>query len=200
MSLFVPPQGVVTVTVPAGQSIAVWTQGQCTVSRVSNFPNFPARSSVVGTVTGGQTVFGAFTTATQIIIDASGGRLVYYEVGVAPTVLQDRLLAPVQVTPGVLNATGTLTAALLFTGIVTSTSAAAVTATLETGANLDLATSWMTDDSLDWAVINTGPNAFTVTASAGHTIVGTAAVATVTSGQFRTRRTAASTFVTYRVG
>jgi hypothetical protein len=200
MSLFVSPQGVVTVTVPAGQSIAVFTQGQCTVSRVSNFPNYPSRSAVVGTVTGGQTVFGSFTTATQIIIDASGGRVVFYEVGTSPSVQQERLLAPTQVTPGVLNATGTLTAAMLLTGIVTSTSAAAVTATLDTGTIMDAASSWLVDESTDWSVINTGPNAFTVTASAGHTIVGTAAVATVTSGQFRTRKTAANTFVTYRVG
>ena len=200
MSLFVSPQGVATVTVPAGQSIAVWTQGQCTVSRVSNFPNYPSVSAVIGTVTAGQTVFGSFTTATQIIIDASGGRVVFYEVGTSPSVQQDRLLAPTQVTPSVLNATGTLTAAMVLSGIVTSTSAAAVTATLDTGTVMDAASSWVVDDSTDWAVINTGPSAFTVTASAGHTIVGTAAVATVTSGQFRTRKTAANTFVTYRLG
>jgi hypothetical protein len=39
-----------------------------------------------------------------------------------------------------------------------------------------------------------------VTASAGHTVVGVGAVATVTSGVFRTRKTAADTFVSYRVG
>jgi len=50
-------------------------------------------------------------------------------------------------------------------------------------------------------VINTGgSNAFTVTAATGHTIVGAAAVAASSSGLFRTRKTAANTFVTYRIG
>jgi hypothetical protein len=48
-------------------------------------------------------------------------------------------------------------------------------------------------------VINTGGNTFTVTAATGHTIVGVAAVVTVTSGNFRTRKTAADTFITYRM-
>lgn len=55
-------------------------------------------------------------------------------------------------------------------------------------------------DSIDWAVINTGPNTFTVTADTDHTLVGAGAVATATSGLFRTRKTAANTFVTYRIG
>jgi hypothetical protein len=85
---------------------------------------------------------------------------------------------------------------------VTSTTAAAVTATLDTGAIWDLASQWAVNDSFDWAVINTGgSNTFTVTAAAsGHTLVGSGAVANTTSGQFRTRKTAADTFVTYRLG
>jgi hypothetical protein len=57
-------------------------------------------------------------------------------------------------------------------------------------------------ESFDWSAINTGgANAFTVTAAAsGHTVVGAGAVAASTSGVFRTRKTAASTFVTYRIG
>jgi hypothetical protein len=102
--------------------------------------------------------------------------------------------------PGVLNVTGTLTAAMIAAGIVTSTTAAAVVATLDTGAILDAALEMEIGESFDWSVIATGANAFTVTASAGHTVVGVGAVATVTSGVFRTRKTAADTFVTYRVG
>jgi hypothetical protein len=135
------------------------------------------------------------------VLEATGGVQVLYEVGVSPQVQQQRMLAPVQVAPGVLNATGTLTAALCLNGIVTSTTAAAVVATLDTGATVDLASAWAVNDSFDWAVVNTGGNAFTVTAAAtGHTVVGAGAVATLTSGQFRTRKTAADTFVTYRLG
>lgn len=194
--------GVVTVTVPAGGSIAVFSQGQATVSRNATSPNFPARVVQIGTIAPNtQQVFGPFTNATEIVLDSVGGFNVLYEVGTNPVVQQFRLLAPVQVDPGVLNATGTLTAQLCLTGIVTSTTAAAVTATLDTGAALDVKSFWNANDSFDWTVINTGANAFTVTAAAsGHTVVGAGAVAAGTSGQFRTRKTAAATFVTYRLG
>lgn len=201
MSSLLAPQGTVTVSVPANESIAVFTQGTCTVSRLIGFPNYPTSASVLGTVSNGQTVFGPYTGGADIVLDASGGVQVLYEVGVSPVVQQQRLLAPVQVTPGVLNATGTLTATLCLTGLVTSTTAAGVTATLDTGATVELASNWAINDSFDWAVINTGANTFTVTAAAsGHTVVGAGAVTTGTSGQFRTRKTATDTFVTYRLG
>jgi hypothetical protein len=112
------------------------------------------------------------------------------------------VLAVLQGAPGALNATGTLTAALIGTGIVTSTSAAGVTATLNTGELMDdaFAKEIEIGEAFDWSVINTGPNTFTVTAAAsGHTVVGAGAVATTTSGLFRTRRTAVDTWVTYRL-
>jgi hypothetical protein len=109
-------------------------------------------------------------------------------------------LQAVQSAPGTLNATGTLTAALILGGIVTSTTASAVTATLDTGAVMDAVTDMAADDGFLWAAINTGgSNAFTVTASSGHTIVGAGAVTASTSGRFLTRKTAADTFVTYRL-
>lgn len=194
--------GIVTVTVPASGSIAVFSQGQASVSRNAASPNFPTRVVQIGTVAPNtQQVFGPFTNATEIVLESTGGFNVLYEVGTNPVVQQFRLLAPVQVDPGVLNATGTLTAQLCLTGIVTSTTAAAVTATLDTGAAMDPKSLWNINDSFDWAVINTGAtNAFAVTAAAGHTIVGSGTVALSTSAQFRTRKTAAATFVTYRLG
>ena len=108
-----------------------------------------------------------------------------------------------QPTPATQNATGTLTAAQLKTGIITSTTAAAVAATVPTGTLLDA--SFSGDDALlvgegfDWAVIVTGANALTVTAGTGHTLVGNAVVPTATSGRFRSVKTAANTFVTYRL-
>lgn len=111
----------------------------------------------------------------------------------------------VQPAPGALNSTGTLTVALTRGGIVTSSTAAGVTATLDTGAVVDAALTGdnavAVDDAWEWSVVNTGPNTFTVTAAAsGHTVVGSGAVATATSGLFLTRKTAADTFVTYRIG
>jgi hypothetical protein len=203
MSNTLVAQGTVTVSVPAGGSIAIFSLGSVTVSRNLATANFPTRVVPVGTVAPNiQSVFGPFTPATEIVIDASGGFQVLYEVGTNPVVQQFRLLSPVQVAPATLDATGTLTGQLCLTGIVTSTTAAAVTATLDTGAALDPKSLWNVNDSFDWAVINTGgTNAFTVTAAAsGHTLVGSGTVALSTSAQFRTRKTAAATFVTYRLG
>lgn len=102
--------------------------------------------------------------------------------------------------PGVLNTTGTLTAALTRSGIVTS-AANAVTATLDTGAAMTAALPNVAiGDAFEWSAIKVGANTFTVAAAAsGHTLVGNGAVATVTSGRFLTRKTAAATWVTYRI-
>lgn len=43
-------------------------------------------------------------------------------------------------------------------------------------------------------------NVTVVVPAAGHTLVGNAVVALSSSGHFRTRKTAAATYVTYRVG
>lgn len=104
--------------------------------------------------------------------------------------------------PGTLNATGTLTAALVRNGIVTSTTASAVTATVNTGTAMDTALADIVEigEGVEWSAINTGgTNAFTVTAATGHTLVGAGAVAALSSGRFFSRRTAANTWVTYRL-
>jgi len=106
-----------------------------------------------------------------------------------------------QGTAGELNATGTLTAALVSTGIVTSTTGAAVVATVDTGTAMDTALSGTVaiGDGFEWSAINTGASAFTVTAAASHTLVGSGVVATVTSGRFFSKRTAANTWATTRL-
>lgn len=107
-----------------------------------------------------------------------------------------------QVTPGTLNATGTLTAALMLTGIVTSTTGAAVAATLDTAANLDTAFGGNApaNTSFDFSVVNTGgANAFTVGTAAGWTLVGAMAVALSTSARFRARKTGAGAWTLYRI-
>lgn len=108
-----------------------------------------------------------------------------------------------QPTPTAINATATLTIAQLLTLIITSTTAAAVTGTLPTGTLTDAAiigNASPANTYFDWSVINTGlSNSFTVAAGTGHTLVGSSVVAASTSGRFRSRKTAANTFVTYRL-
>jgi hypothetical protein len=188
-----------SITIPATESIAVRSLGgPVQVYRLTGYPNVPDTKSLLGTVAdGAETVFGAYSSGATIQLEASEGGA-KYAVGVGPKVGAPSFVKE-QATPGALNATGTLTAALISGGIVTSTSGAGVTATLDTGAIIDAALDLAIGEAFDWTVINTGGNTFTVTASTGHTIVGVAAVLTVTSVQFRTRKTAADTFVTYRI-
>jgi hypothetical protein len=191
-------QGTATVTVPAGEKIAVQAYSPALVFQEVGFPNFPDSQDLLTTVENTTYVSPAFTNATSVTIQA-GASGAAYAVGVSPVISDSGKFQP-QGAPGVLNATGTLTAAMILSGIVTSTSVGAVVATLDVGAVVDAASEFAIGDSFDWSVINTGPSAFTVTSpDASHTIVGTAAVATVTSAIWRTRKTAADTFVSYRI-
>lgn len=194
-STYLAPYASATITVPASSKLATYSAGNYQVLNKTLYANYPPALVSAFTGTGGNTT-SAYTASTSVTI-FNGSKPLRYNVGVGPVIYERDGYQP---TPGTLNATGTLTAALILGGIVTSTTAAAVTATLDTGAIMDAALTMAADDAFDWTAINTGgSNAFTVTASSGHTIVGTAAVAANTSGRFRTRKTAASTFVTYRI-
>jgi hypothetical protein len=188
----------VGVVVPATESIVVNTKDQAQVWQLGNYPNVPPVRSLLGTVVNGTTTFGPFTNQTTVEVIGGAG-VTYYAVGVAPAILETKAFQ-VQGDPVAVNVTGAVSAAAIQGGIVTSSTAAAVAGTIPTGAVMDAAAQMAIGDSVDWTVINTGPNTFTVTAAAsGHTIVGAAAVATATSGWFRTRKTAADTFITYRL-
>lgn len=194
-STIIPAYGSRLLTVAASGILATYSAASYTVESVGGYAPAPGPLVSVFSGTGANTTT-AFTNATQVLITA-GAQPVSFNTGTGP-VIYDRV--GYQPTPGTLNATGTLTGALIMGGIVTSTTAAAVVATLDTGAVLDALGSFAIGDCFDWTAINTGgANAFTVTASTGHTIVGAAAVAASTSGRFRTLKTAAATFVTYRL-
>jgi hypothetical protein len=108
-----------------------------------------------------------------------------------------------QAAPTAKTGDATLTVAELLTRIVTATSASAVALTLPTGTLTDAGGGALAiGQSFDWSVINLGSasGAVTMTAGTDHTYVGSATVAIATSALFRTRKTAANTFVTYRVG
>ena len=109
-----------------------------------------------------------------------------------------------QAAPVAKAASATLTIAELLTAIVTTSGTAAITLTLPTGTLSDAgvtAPALPLNGCFDWTVINTGTSsgAVTIAAGTGHTLVGSATVAIGTSAEFRTRKTAANTFVTYRV-
>lgn len=201
-SILVYPFGQASVTIPAGGSLSVWTYGSAVVYQTGTYPQHPDAKLLVGTVASTNTnpvTFGPYASGATLLVESQNAS-VYYEVGTAPIVQAALTSAGYQPTAVALNATGSLTVAAILGGLVTSTTAAAVTGTLPTGTVLDAGSSFAIGDSFDWSVINTGAtNAFTVAAATGHTIVGSATVALSASGQFRTTKTAAGTFVTYRL-
>ena len=197
MDLIVYPLGKAQVTLTANQSIAVYTSDKAVVTQLVGYPNEPTKPTVLGTVSGGQTVFGPYTSGATIIIEAQAAQ-VSYQVGTAPLVMS-RYDSQIQGAPVAVDVTGAVSAAAIMGGLVTSSTAAAVAGTIPTGTVMDAASTFAVGDSFNWSVINTGPNTFTVTAASGHTIVGAAAVATATTGNFRTRKTATNTFVSYRI-
>jgi hypothetical protein len=171
------------------------------VYQVVGFPNYPTTNSLLQTVVNTTYTSSAFTNGATIYIEA-GDFPVLYEVGTSPHVSNDGDWN-LQNDPIALNATGDLTAAMILGGIVTSTTAAAVTATPPTGTVLDAATTLAINDSVDFSVINTGAtNAFTISVGggvAGCTLVGNMVVALSSSGLFRARKTAAATYTIYRI-
>lgn len=200
MSSKVHPFGeAISVAVPASSNIAVWSASPYKVYQYTGYPNYPETWNLLYTGDADEEyVSAAFSAAAVLKIDA-GASEVLYQVGTSARIIELTSFQH-QGAPTALNATGTLTAAAILSGIVTSTTAAAVTATLDTGAIMDASCDMEIGDSFDWSAIATGANAFTVSAAAsGHTVVGGMVVATATSGRFRTRKTAAGTFVTYRL-
>lgn len=197
MQSVIYPNGQATISVPASSKITVYTRGTAKVQQQVGYPNQPSQLSDLTTVSNGVYTSSAFSAAATVIVSAGAGP-VYYAVGTDP-VVGELFGQQYQPTPVAVDATGAVSATALLGGIVTSSTAAAVAGTIPTGTVMDAASQFSVNDSFDWSVINTGPNTFTVTAATGHTIVGASAVATATSGHFRTRKTAANTFVTYRL-
>jgi hypothetical protein len=110
------------------------------------------------------------------------------------------VLFQIQKGAAAINATATLTIENILSKLLTSTTAAAVVATLPTGTLIEAGNGDMgVDESFVWKVINTGANTFTVAAGVDHTVVGNMVVAATSSAQFETRKTAAGVFVTYRI-
>ena len=195
-------QGTATVAVPAGEKIAVQAFSTAQVFQEVGFPNFPEANDLLTTVDNTTYVSGAFTNATNVIIQA-GASGAYYSVGVAPDISNNGNWQP-QGAPANIADGGSMaaTAANVLTGIITATPTASRDIQLPTGANLDLATEWAIGDSFDFSVITLAAYALTLTVNTNVTIVGSAATAATSgaSARFRCRKTAADTFVVYRIG
>jgi hypothetical protein len=141
-------------------------------------------------------------------VPSDTGRWNFYAAGTAPNYFAGDVRSNTTVTcrsaPTNSNTTATATAASLLDGIRTGTPTADIDLQLPTGTNMDAAfQDLQTNQSFEWSVINlaTAASGFdiTVTANTDHTVVGQMVVTGETSGRFLTRKTAANTFVTYRI-
>lgn len=102
-------------------------------------------------------------------------------------------------TPAAVSAAATLTNADLLTRII-STTGATYTITMPLGTTLETLVSWPAVDlGYDFTVINTATGTITMAVNTGVTSLGSLTIATGTSAQFRIRRTAANTFILYRL-
>ena len=87
-------------------------------------------------------------------------------------------------------------------GIVITTPAAAFNLTMPAGATLETLVQWAAvDQAFDFTVTTTAAFAVTLVVNTGvtATATGSLVVAANSSGRFRLRRTAASTFIMYRI-
>jgi hypothetical protein len=210
MSSILAPQGKVTLTLTSTQKVAVASRGTAQVFRQIGYPNYPDQLSKVGTVTNTTSTFGTYTGGATIIIENQSAYPVMYDVGTAPLVTENADIS-YQGDAATATATATLTVAQVLNGLLVATPAAAVNYTLPTGTLLDAGASLSIGDSVEWTIINLATDVtyiITVVAGTDHTVVGQMACcsnATATgvvhgsSARFKTRKTAANTFVTYRV-
>jgi ribosomal protein L31 len=99
------------------------------------------------------------------------------------------------------NTAVTLTIAQILTLVIRTTPTANITFTLPTGTNADagVMSGLETFRSFTWSIVNTAAFTVTMAGNTGMTYVGTTTIAANTSASFRTIKTAANTFTTYRI-
>lgn len=210
MSSILAPNGLVEITLTSTQKVAVFSRGLVNVYRKIGYPNYPDQITKLGAVSNTTTTFGTYTGGATIVIENMDSNRCFYDVGTAPVITENQDKA-YQAAPDTATATATLTVAQVLNGLIAATPAAAVTYTLPTGALLDAGATLAIGDSFDWSIINLATNAtfiISVAAGTGHTVVGVMDVASNNattgalygaSGRFKTRKTAADTFITYRI-
>jgi hypothetical protein len=209
MSKSIPPYGIARVIVPAGDRIATYSREAINVYRIVGAPNQAEKLDLLQEVARDTEYRSAvFATGATLIIEA-GEAEALYALGVT-AVITENIGRRAQPTPTAMTVTANITPAGLLSGLIIGTHAAGATQTytLPAGATLDAAFEIDVDESIDWALINASaaaPDTITVAqAGADHTIVGAAVVvsangAPANTAMYRTRKTAADTFVTYRM-
>ena len=114
--------------------------------------------------------------------------------------VQAGAVMPYAPAPTSIAAATTLTNAQI-QGQIINTTGTTYTVTMALGTTLETLATWATTNiAYDFYVVNTASGTITLAVNTGVTSVGTLTVLTGVSAQFRIRRTAANTFVLYRLG
>jgi hypothetical protein len=204
--------GTQDITVAALDCISATSDSPFSIFQQVGYPNQPNSWSLLDSVDSAPFTYtsSVLTNGGAVRIEA-GATNVSYVMGtgaVASVPLLD------QGAPTAMTTAATITIAGLMSGIITGTHTAGATAayTLPTGTVTDAGVDMAIGQSFDWVLINLSAAAadtITLTAAAGgSTIVGNPIVQSAhastgavygNSAQFRTRKTAAETFVTYRI-
>jgi hypothetical protein len=170
-----------------------------------------------GNLSGGEAAFGPYTTDTYVKVVNNSASMAYYSVGalaaVIPCTRQSPRTVYTQLTPIAYTTSQTALATDLMNGLITGTHTAGTTQTytLPTGTLTDTASGLQINQGFEWTLINLSVAAVdtvTIAAGSGHTIVGSAVVQSShastgglygNAARFFSRKTAANTFVTYRL-
>ena len=113
--------------------------------------------------------------------------------------MQAGAVMPYAPAPAAISAAATLTNANI-QGQIISATGTTYTITMPLGSTLDTLASWATTNvSYDFFVINTATGIITMAVNTGVTSLGSLTVAIGASAHFRIRRTAASTYILYRL-
>lgn len=193
--------GSAQVTLTAGQSIALYSLAQAQVFELVGYPNYPVQEDLEATFSGYE-ILGPYANGATLVLSPGSSDLLY-SIGTSPVVSG----VAYQGAPVAQNAAAQLDASDILGGLVTNTHATGATVLLDlpNGVDVDAGSQLGIDEYFDWSIINLSSGAGdTVTLQVGvattHTIVGSGVVAISSSALFRTRKTAADTFVTYRIG
>lgn len=194
--------GALTVTGGVGGSTATGTGGAGSTITIAA----GAGGAASGAGTGG-------AGGKLVLTAGAGGGTSGGTAGIAGWIECTSLLAKAQGAPTAMTTAATMTISGLMAGIVTGTHSAGATQayTLPTGTDMSGTLPLANGECFDWSLINLSAAAadtITLTAAADHTIVGNAIVQSAhastggvygNSAVFRSRKTAATTWITYRI-
>jgi hypothetical protein len=159
--------------------------------------NSTSTTSYVGDSTGATNSI-AFDTTNYVAILTNGSERIRFD-SAGNAQFQTGAVMPYAPAPAAVSAATTLTNANI-QGQIISATGTTYTITMPLGSTLDTLATWATTNiSYDFYVINTASGVITMAVNTGVTSLGSLTVAIGASAHFRIRRTAASTYVLYRL-